>query len=73
MNVSQLLKQQFELIFFWTIFYLIFFDSGNAVHREAFTHTPSKMDKKSCQKAELSSTECEKIFSIWTFGIRLFE
>jgi len=54
----------------------IFFDSGNAVLGEAFTHThppPKKMDKKSRQKAESSLTECfEILFSIWTNSSRLF-
>jgi hypothetical protein len=50
------------------------FDSGNAVHREAFTdtHTPQKMEKKSRQKAESSFAECIEIFGIWTKSIRLF-
>ncbi len=40
-------RQQAKLSFSERIF-----DSGNAVHREAFTHThPQKMDKKSCKKA----------------------
>ncbi len=51
----------------------VVFDSSNAVHREAFTHTPpQKMDKKSRQKAESSFTECIEIFGIWTKSIRLF-
>ncbi len=69
-------------VLFWTRFIFLtaatlyierLFDSGNAVHREAFTPPPpQKMDKKSRQKAESSFTECIEIFGIWTKGIRLF-
>jgi hypothetical protein len=48
-----------------------FFDIGNAVHEEAFTPPPQKMDKKSRQKDEPSFTECDEIFIIWTNNIRL--